>query len=63
MNAIIPANQNLPVVADLSQAFVQFDRAVSRFLATRKSDNIRATYQRVLNEYRSLAEGMGLNPW
>lgn len=44
------------------EPFELFDQAAARFLATRRSDRTRETYQRNLSEYRALASELGGDP-
>ena len=62
MNAItITGNSDL-ILSDIQQSLTRFDEAVSRFLATRKSDQTRRTYAIALNAYRQLAVEFNLDP-
>lgn len=62
MNTLtIITNQSLAAI-DLNQALARFDELTTRFLATRKSAATRRTYQRALEDYRTTAEVLGLDP-
>lgn len=63
MNTIILSDQNtLSADNTTEQALSRFDQAAARFLATRKSEATRRTYQIALESYRSVAESSGLEP-
>ncbi len=61
MNTLATTQQNL-IAADLGQALGRFDELAARFLATRKSEATRRTYQIALESYRATAESLGLDP-
>lgn len=60
MTNIVKTDNN--ALLGLETAYVSFDEAAARFLATRKSERTRKTYERALTLFRDHSARLDLDP-